>query len=104
MGGQTAAAVASRLAAHAAANGLRAPIGLPEIDSRCWVILASGGPSRSGDSLVLDQYGDLWWTRMTGLSSARITRECWPEEAALFEESITSTMETVLGIATTSLN
>lgn len=99
MVGETAAAVASRLAAQAAARGLRAPVALPEIDSRCWIILASGGPSRAGDALVLDQYGDLWWVRMTGLFAARITRACWPEEAAMFGDAIRGSLESMLGFA-----
>ena len=104
MGGETAAAVASRLAAQAAANGNRPSIVLAEIDSRCWIILASGGPSRAGDALVLDEYGDLWWVRMTGLFAARITRKCWPEEAEMFGDVISAVMDGVAGVRAGAMN
>lgn len=92
-----AAAEAAALAAQAAARGLKPPIRLSGVDARAWPILASGGPSRGDDALVLDEYGDLWWALQDGPHHARITRACWPEEAALYLIGIRGMMELVLG-------
>lgn len=92
-----AAAEAAALAAQAAARGLKPPVRLSGIDARAWTILSSGGPVRAGDALLLDEYGDLWWGTMTAPHHARVTRSCWPEEAALYVAGIRSIMEMVLG-------
>ncbi len=97
MAGGSAFALASSLAAQAAARGVRAPVVLTGADARAWIVLSSGGPSRSGDALLLDEYGELWWGRPSGRSGARVTRACWPEEAGLCEEAIRAAGETIIG-------
>ncbi|HEX9696841.1 MAG TPA: hypothetical protein VGB64_11090 [Actinomycetota bacterium] len=92
-----AAGEAAALAAQAAARGLKPPIRLLGVDARAWTILSSGGPARAGDALLLDEYGDLWWGLLDQPHHARITRSCWPEEAALYLAGIRGMMELVLG-------
>lgn len=97
MAGGCAAAIAAALAAQAASRGIRPPVRLTGLDARAWTILASGGPSRAGDALLLDEYGDLWWGLLNGPGHAHVTRSCWPEEAALYLDGIRGMMEMVLG-------
>lgn len=98
MGQADASAVAAALAAQAGARGIRPPVSLTGADARAWIVLTSGGPSRAGDALLLDEYGELWWARPTGKLQARVVRSCWPEEASLCMEAIKATMDSVLGL------
>ncbi|HVL91666.1 MAG TPA: hypothetical protein VM841_15705 [Actinomycetota bacterium] len=99
-----AAAEAAALAAQAAARGIKPPVRLSGVDARAWMILASGGPARAGDALMLDEYGDLWWGYAHGPHQARVTRACWPEEAGLYVAGIRSMMELVLGAPAPAAN
>jgi hypothetical protein len=69
--------------AASAARGTRPPLCLQGADSRGWQV-----GSRGGDALVLDEFGDLWWAKLVAGNSARVIRECWPEEAISQSTSI----------------
>lgn len=84
----TVAAAAGPLVAEAAARGVRAPIRLVGVDGRAWVVVERGPGSRARDTLLLDEFGDLWWGRLDGRGCARVTRPCWPEEGPGYLEEI----------------
>jgi hypothetical protein len=89
--------VAASIAAQAASRGIRPPLVLSGADARAWVVLSSGGPSRAEDALVLDEYGELWWARVSA-RHAHVTRRCWPEEAGLCAEAIRACGESILAV------
>jgi hypothetical protein len=69
-------AITAPFVAAAAAAGVRPPVRILGHDTRGWSLFA-----RSGDVLVLDEFGELWWTRQPSPTDARPIRTCWPEEA-----------------------
>jgi hypothetical protein len=87
------------LVAEAVGRGIRPPIRLRGSDSRAWVVVEHGPASRARDSLLLDEYGDLWWGRPDGRGSALVTRQCWPEEAPAYVDQIASSMRTFVATA-----
>lgn len=70
------AAITAPFIAAAAQHGMRAPIRILGHDARGWSLFA-----RSGDVLVLDEFGELWWARKASATDARPIRSVWPEEA-----------------------
>jgi hypothetical protein len=71
-----AAALAGPFIAMVMARGARGPVRLLDDESRGWPLI-----DREGDTLVVDEFGDLWWTRSVQAGELRIVRTCWPEEA-----------------------
>ena len=61
---------------EAAMRGQRPPVRIIDQESRGWIVVA-----RRGDTLLLDEFGDLWWCRVAGPGVVRSFRRCWPEEA-----------------------
>lgn len=65
---------AAAFAARAAADRLKPPLRLAAHDARGWALAPRGG-----DTLVLDEFGELWWCRVRG-AEAIVVRAAWPEE------------------------
>jgi hypothetical protein len=76
--------------AAAAARGTRPPLRLQGEDSRGWSLA-----TKHGDTLVLDEFGDLWWARLVGPSDVRVIRSCWPEEVRGLRAEIAKTLLTL---------
>lgn len=90
--GTAAVAVATGpLVAEAAARHIRAPVQLVGADAHGWPVA-----SRRGDTLFLDEYGDLWWARTEGRGTARVIRACWPEEAVVLLPAVVEAMRGAL--------
>ena len=71
----------------AACTGARPPLRLLGADARGWKVA-----ERSGDVVVLDEFGDLWWARLAAPGCAQVIRTCWPEEARSLRDAIASAM------------
>ncbi len=85
------AAIAGPFIAKAMARGVRAPERLIDQGTRGWLLV-----ERHADLLVLDEFGDLWWTRRVLGNDHRIVRACWPEEAATLQAEIRAACERLL--------
>ena len=48
-----------------------------------------------GDLLIVDEFGDLWWTRRVIKDDYRVVRACWPEEAATLQADIRAAFERI---------
>jgi len=85
-----AAAIAGPFIAKAMARGVRAPARLIDQDTRGWLLV-----QRHGDLLIVDEFGDLWWTRRVDRDDYRVVRACWPEEAATLQADIRAAFERI---------
>ena len=85
-----AAAIAGPFIAKAMARGVRAPARLIDQDTRGWLLV-----QRHGDLLIVDEFGDLWWTRRVDKDDYRVVRACWPEEAATLQADIRAAFERI---------
>jgi len=72
-----ASAIAGPFIAQATARGVRAQVRLLDQDTHGWTLV-----QRHSDVLVVDEFGDLWWTRHVLEKDYRVVRACWPEESA----------------------
>ena len=81
------------LANEAAARGLRPAVQLAGRSETTggWLLIEG-----AGDSLYVDEFGDLWWGRASGTRSARITRACWPEERTSLSAAIKASVNSIL--------
>jgi hypothetical protein len=86
-----AAAIAGPFIAKAIASGIRAPARLIDQGTHGWLLV-----QRGGDVLIVDEFGDLWWTRRVLGSDYRVVRACWPEESATLIAEIRSAFERIL--------
>jgi hypothetical protein len=86
-----ASAIAGPFVAQATARGVRAQVRLIDQGSRGWPLV-----QRHGDTLVVDEFGDLWWARPVRGSDYRVVRACWPEESATLIAEIRSACERIL--------
>jgi hypothetical protein len=87
-----AAAIAGPFIAKAIARGVRAPARLIDQGTHGWLLV-----QRGGDVLIVDEFGDLWWTRCVFDRDYRIVRACWPEESATLLAEIRRSIEQILG-------
>ena len=86
-----AAAIAGPFIAKAIARGVRAQARLVDQDTHGWLLA-----QRHGDLLIVDEFGDLWWTRRVARDDYRVVRACWPEEAAMLQADIRASFERIL--------
>jgi hypothetical protein len=93
-----AAAIAGPFIAKAMRRGVRAPARLIDQGTHGWLLV-----QRHGDLLIVDEFGDLWWTRRITGDDYRIVRACWPEEAATLQSDIRSSFERILAQADPTL-
>jgi hypothetical protein len=97
LGGKTvrtdagASAIAGPFIAQAIARGVRAQVRLLDQGTHGWPLV-----ERHNDVLVVDEFGDLWWTRRVLGSDYRVVRACWPEESATLIAEIRSAFERIL--------
>jgi hypothetical protein len=87
----SAAAIAGPFIAKAIARGVRAPIRLVDQETHGWPLA-----HRQNDVLVVDEFGDLWWTRRVFGDDYRVVRTCWPEESATLIAEIRSSLVQIL--------
>jgi len=86
-----ASAIAGPFVAQAIARGVRAQVRLLDQGTHGWPLVR-----RQSDVLVVDEFGDLWWTRPVLQHDHRVVRACWPEEAATLISEIRSAFEQFL--------
>jgi hypothetical protein len=97
LGGKTvrtaagASAIAGPFIAQAIARGVRAQVRLLDQGTHGWLLV-----ERHKDVLILDEFGDLWWTRRVVGDDYRVVRACWPEESATLIAEIRGAVERIL--------
>jgi hypothetical protein len=97
LGGKTvrtdagASAIAGPFVSKANARGVRAQVRLIDQGSHGWPLVL-----RHGDTLIVDEFADLWWARPVQGSDYRVVRACWPEESATLIGEIRSAFERIL--------
>lgn len=74
--------------AEAAACGIVAPFRLIGCDAHAWALV------ERVDTLMLDDYGELWWARVHG-PDAHIVRAPWPEEVRSLIADISCALERI---------
>ena len=78
--------------ARAAARGVRPPLRLIDRDARAWDLIR-----RSGQILLLDEFGELWWGRRLEHPDAIVDRPVWPEERDGLREPLAGALARVGG-------
>src|SRR6266480_3214137 len=86
-----ASAIAGPFVAQATARGVRGEVRLIDQSSHGWPLVI-----RHGDTLIVDEFADLWWARPVLGSDYRVVRACWPEESATVTAEIRSAFERIL--------
>jgi hypothetical protein len=86
-----ASAIAGPFIAQAIARGVRAQVRLLDQGTHGWLLV-----ERHHDVLIVDEFGDLWWTRRVLGNDYRVVRACWPEESATLIPEIRSAVERIL--------
>jgi len=86
-----ASAIAGPFVAQATARGVRGEVRLIDQSSHGWPLVI-----RHGDTLIVDEFADLWWARPVLGSDYRVVRACWPEESATLIAEIRSAFERIL--------
>ena len=86
-----AAEITAPFVADAIGRGKQPPIRIVDQDARGWVLL-----DRGGDTLVVDEYAELWWCRRPAMGSVRSIRPCWPEESTRLRDDIAAATASIL--------
>ncbi|HEX9713631.1 MAG TPA: hypothetical protein VGB52_13900 [Actinomycetota bacterium] len=82
------ATITGPFVAEAAACGIVAPFRLVGQDAHGWVV------AERADTLVLDDFGELWWVRIDG-PFAHVVRAPWPEELRALRVEIERSLNTI---------
>lgn len=86
-----ASALTGPFVSEASLRGLRAPLRLLGQGTHGWPVA-----ERAGETLVMDEYGDLWWGRGDARGDIRVSRPCWPEEYKSLHPAIKGAIERLL--------